>query len=324
MIKKDIIGLGALNIDHIYQVERILEDGEAIVDEAGFFPGGSAANTIYGLARLGIGTAFIGAIGDDDKGRLILQDFEKVGVDISQVKIKRGAKTGSTLCLSSKPGQRSLYVMPGANSLLTRDDLEMARINQAKMLHLSSFVDDRQFQILLELIKGLASSVRLSFSPGELYAARGLKALAPILAQTFILFINRNEILKLTGEDFKTGAEACLKKGCQIIVVTLGKGAGLTSNGTRSAVCYIRDASNKYLIEPGNKKETPAIDTTGAGDAFAAGFLYGLLNGKGLEQCGCLGDIVARFCINKVGARQGLPTQIQLSQAYLELYKEPW
>jgi len=146
----EVVGLGALNIDHIYKVERILDDGEAVVKEAALFPGGSAANTIYGLARLGVRTGFAGVVGDDAEGKILVQDFQKAGVDTSQIRVKAGVKTGSVLCLSDKRGKRSLYVIPGANNLLTMEDLDMDYINQARMLHISSFADDRQFKVLLE------------------------------------------------------------------------------------------------------------------------------------------------------------------------------
>jgi len=313
------MGLGALNIDHLYHVESILDDGEVVVKEAKLFPGGSAANTIYGLSKLGVNTGFAGVIGGDIEGKKLLRDFQKIGVDTGQIRVERRAKTGSVVCLSDSSGRRSLYVLPGANNLLTMDDLDLGYINRARMLHLSSFADERQFKVSLELITRLDSSVRVSFAPGALYAARGLKALAPILARTYVLFLNRNEIRQLTGEDVTVGAENCLKQGCQVVAVTLGKGA---SYKTVIATSYIRDARNEYIVEPGNKKMTSALDATGAGDAFAAGFLYGLLNSKGLEECGRLGDIVARFSITRTGARQGLPTLNELSQRYRELYNK--
>ena len=328
MSKIEVIGLGALNIDHIYKVEHILEDGEAVVDEAGLFPGGSAANTIYGLAKLGISTGFVGAVGDDVEGRLMRQDFDKAGVDTSRIKIKRGAKTGQVLCLSDKTGKRSLYVVPGANNLLTPDDLDLAYIKQANLIHLSSFADDRQFQVLLKLTNKLEPSVKVSFSPGELYAAKGLKALAPILSRTDVLFINESEMRKLTSADFTVGAETCLEQGCSTVVVTLGGGPELELQGEVasqervSAVSYIRDAENSYVIKSKSQNVAPVVDTTGAGDAFTAGFLYGLLKGKTLEQCGLLGDIVARFSITKWGTRQGLPTATELAQRYRKLYNQ--
>lgn len=314
----EIVGLGALNIDHIYKVERILDDGEGVVLEAVSFPGGSAANTTYGLAKLGIKTGFCGVVGGDDDGKIMLRDFKKVGVDISRIRIKRGAKTGSALCLSDKQGKRSLYVLPGANNQLTINDLDLNYINQASVLHLSSFADDRQLKVVLELTDRLAPSVKLSFAPGALYAIKGLKNLAPILKRTSILFLNQSETRQLTGKDVTTGAEGCLRQGCHIVVVTLGTGGKL---GKTLAVGYIRDTEHEYIIKP-LRREKGAVDTTGAGDAFAAGFLYGLLKGKGLEECGYLGNIAAQFSIAKTGAREGLPTLKELAQRYKELYKQ--
>jgi len=319
----EVVGLGALNIDHLHRVERILDEGEAVVKEAVSSPGGSAANTIYGLAKLGVSTGFIGVVGDDAEGEALLDDFQKVGVDTSQIRLKHGEKTGSVLCLSDSLGQRSLYVSPAANNLLTMDDLDIDYINQAKILHLASFADDRQLEISLDLVTKLDSSVKVSFTPGALYAAKGLKALSSILSRTHILFINRNEMRQLTGEDIKTGAERCLNQGCRIVAVTLGKGVNLesemeTSHGTTTA--YIRDAHAGYIVESDSRDNVSQVDTTGAGDAFAAGFLYGFLNGKGPQECGYLGDIVARFSITKAGAREGLPTLDELSQRYQERY----
>lgn len=313
----EVVGLGALNTDHIYQVERILVDGEAVVNDSTMSPGGSAANTIYGLARIRVNTGFAGVIGNDAEGKMLLNDFQTIGVDTSQIRVKPGAKTGSVLCLSDSSGKRSLYVLPGANSLLTIDDLDLDYINQAKMFHVSSFADERQFKVSLELIDRLDSSVKVSFAPGALYAAKELKVLAPILARTYVLFTNQSEIRQLTGEDVAAGAESCLKQGCQIVVVTLGKGI---SWKTVMATSYIRDIENEYIVEPANKNMTSALDTTGAGDAFATGFLYGLLKGVALKECGLLGDITARFSTTKIGARQGLPTLNELSQRYRELY----
>ncbi len=321
----EVIGLGALNIDYLYKVERILDDGEAVVEEAALSPGGSAANTIYGLAKLGVYTSFTGVVGDDAEGKMLLQDFQKAGVDISQIRVKHRARTGSVLCLSDRLGRRSLYVVPGANNLLTMDDLNLTYINQAKMLHLSSFADDRQFKVSLELIDKLDLSIKVSFAPGALYAIKGLKVLSPILDRTYVLFINQNEIRQLTGEDVIVGAESCLRQGCHIVVVTLGKGMRLRlgkriSRRTVTAVGYIRDAENEYGVESTSRNIVSQVDTTGAGDAFASGFLYGLVKGKGLEECGHLGDIAARFSITKLGTRQGFPTFSELAQRYRELY----
>ena len=323
----EVVGLGALNTDHIYQVERILDDGEAVVNKATSSPGGSAANTIYGLAKLGVSSGVMGVVGDDVEGEVSIQEFQTVGVDTSQIKVKPGVKTGSVLCLSDRLGKRSLYVTPGANNLLTLDDLDLTYINRARMLHISSFADDRQFKMLLELMGRLDSAIKVSFAPGVLHSAKRLKALTPILERTDVLFINRREIRHLTGEDVIAGAEICLKQGCHMVAVTLGKGMRLESGkgaGHRivTATSYIRDADNEYAIEATSQKTMSAAYTTGAGDAFATGFLYGRLKGKGLEECGCLGDIVAQFSITEVGTRQGLPTLNELTKRYREFYSQ--
>jgi len=327
MKRLEVVGLGALNMDYLYRVERVPGDRETAANTGhiesrpeftgtelkwiGSFPGGSAANTIYGLTRLGIKAGFIGIVGNDSDGKILLKDFKKAGVDTSQIKVKKGAKTGYAKCLSDKFNFRSIQVTPGANNLLTMDDLDLSYINQAEILHISSFVDDTQLEILLELANKLDSNVKISLSPGELYATRGLKTLKPILKHTYILFLNEKEIEQLTGKDFKKGAQACLKSGCHIVVVTLGKGA---SWKTVTATSYIRDSQREYMVEPADKEIISIQDTTGAGDAFATGFLYGLLKDKPLDECGCLGDVVARFSITGTGARQGLPALSELSK----------
>jgi len=300
-------------MDTIYKVERIPEDGETVVDWAKSFPGGSAANTIYGLAKLGISTGFCGAVGDDEEGKTLLDDFKKVGVDTSRILAKPKAKTGSVLCLSDRGGRRSLYVQPGANSQLDLDDLDFSYINQAEIIHLSSFADDSQFQLSLGLILRLDESVKLSFTPGAIYATKGLDTLTPFLSRTHLLFVNQSELQQITGEDVEGGVQKCLKAGCRTVVVTLGKGKKL---GKTAAVSYIRDADNEYIIEPSSHNLAAEVDTTGAGDAFAAGCLYGVVKGKGLAECGRLGDFVAKLCISRTGARHGLPTAEELGLRY--------
>jgi ribokinase len=302
----EVVGLGAINTDFLYLVKEVVLDGEGPVDRVKAVPGGSAANTIYGLARLGIKTGFLGAVGDDEPGRACLKDFQQAGVDASQVRVKKGQETGLALCLSDRAGKRSIYLSPGANSLLEPEDIDRDYLGRAKMVHLSSFVDDKQFDLQAELVAKLPPEVKISLAPGMLYAARGMKALSPLLKRSALLFINKDEIEKLTGEDYAAGAKECLSQGCQIVVVTLGKGAKQARSG-RVLTAYIRDRNGEYRVEPSlSPPDHP--ETTGAGDAFAAGFLFGLLKGKKLEDCGRLGDTLACCALSKIGAREGLPT----------------
>ena len=315
MAQIDIIGFGAMNVDNLYQVDEFVIDGEQLVADSVSLPGGSAANTVYGLAKLGVKTGFVGAVGTDEDGKELISDFKTATVDTGQIKIKKAA-TGSTICLSEKLGRRAIYVSPGANSLLNSGDIDLAYFNQAQIVHLASFADDRQFKLQVDLVKRLKNSVKVSLSPGMLYAAKGLKSLAPLLERSHIAFMNREEIEKLTGRYFRAGARELVKSGCRIVVVTLGK--GLAEVKVDMVTAYIDDGKKEYEIESEKLNPKFTLETTGAGDAFAAGFLFGLLKGKNVEECGLLGDIVAGFVIREVGARTGLPTSAQLSQRYLK------
>lgn len=314
----EAISFGALNIDQIYSVARMLRDGEAPVTEFLLSPGGSAANTIYGLAKLGVVGGFLGTLGDDEAGGMLLDDFRNVGVDIGQIRVTK-AKTGTTLCLTDKRGRRAIYVLPGANSLLESDDIDLDYIKQARILHLSSFAGERQLEIQKQLMDRIPPSVRVSFAPGSIYAAQGLADLSPIIKRTFVLFTNRKEIEQLTGEEFQKGAQSCLGRGCQVVAITLGEGMKMKAT---TAACYLATGDREYMIEAKRTKRVPG-DTIGAGDAFAAGFLFGLLREKNLEECGYLGELVAQFSIARSGARAGLPSLRQLRQRYAQLQGKP-
>jgi len=317
----DIVGFGAMNIDHLYKVGEIVADGEQSVNGFESLPGGSAANTIYGLAKLGVKAGFVGAVGIDDDGEKLIKDFKTVAVDTSQIRIKQEVKTGSTICLSDRLGGRAIYVSPGANNLLGPEDIDLAYLNQAQMVHLSSFADDRQFNLQVSVTEKLSTSVTVSLAPGKLYVTRGLKALVPLLERAHIVFMNREEIERLTGDGFKSGAREIVKSGCRIVVVTLGKGMDKGKAGMVTA--YIYDGKQEQEVESEEVTSKLPLESTGAGDAFAAGFIFGFLRGKRLEECGLLGDITASFGIRAIGARKGLPTLSQLSQKYLQRSGNP-
>ena len=312
----DIIGLGAMNIDRLYLVDEIVTDSEQLVTDFDSLPGGSAANTIYGLAKLGVKTGFVGTVGTDEDGRDLIKDFKTVGVNTSQIRLKQELSTGSTICFSDKLGRRALYVSPGANNLLTSEDISLDYLNHAHMIHLSSFANDEQFNLQLNLITKINASVKISLAPGMLYVTRGLQALRPLFERTHIVFLKRDEVEQLTNKGFRDGARECLTLGCQIVGVTLGK--GLAKNKTGTVTSYICDTEKEYQIESEQECPESQPETTGAGDAFAAGFLFGFLKGKEIEECGLLGDIMARFATSKIGARKGLPSPAQLSQRYFK------
>lgn len=293
-----VVGFGALNMDYLHRVERLVLDGETYVQHTTRAPGGSAANTVYGLSRLGVKAGLLGAVGDDEDGKAILDDLKQVGADISHIRIVDEAPTGSVIGFVDEQGRRALYVSPGANGRIAGEDIELAYVAQARILHLTSFVDEKQLAVQEWLVEQLPSQVQVSFAPGSLYTRRGAEALSKILRRTAFLFVNGNE-----AEDLGGVRKLC-DRGCQVVVITLGE------KGCRIArAAAPGQPGEDHLIEA---IPTQVIDTTGAGDAFAAGFLYGVLSGKDLLTCGRLGNLVASRCIAAMGARANLPTLADL------------
>jgi ribokinase len=293
-----IIGIGALNIDKLYLVERIGDAGEEIgIDSVSEQPGGSAANTIAALARLGIKTGFIGRVGDDADGAYLRFEMAKEGVDTRGIEVARG-RTGSAIVLVDPGGERSMYVHPGVNDALSLTPENLSYVKSAKCLHLSSFVGETVIDVQREILD--RSKAEISFAPGMLYVRRGLDRLSGIISNARVVFLNRDEIEILTGSGYRKGAGELNEIGAEIVVVTLG-GDG----------CYIRTSDAEVSI-PGLAARV--VDTTGAGDAFCAGFLYGLLVDEPLGACGRLGNFVAAKCIGAVGAREGLPRKIEITE----------
>jgi len=289
----NVVCFGALNVDRLYRVNRIArEDEESYIIGFKEASGGSAANTAVGLARLGLKTGFIGKVSDDREGKLLIRDFEKEGVDTKGIVILRGDRSGVVAGFVDRKGERALYVDPGVNDFLQFEEIDLKYTQNTEFLHLTSFVGEKPFRAQKNLIKTL-SNVRISFDPGELYTRKGPASLLPIIKSSSILFLNRNEMKMLTGEEYEKGSKILLKKGAGIVAVKLGNKG-----------CHVTDGKESHMVEPYKVK---VVDTTGAGDAFCAGFLYGLMEKKDLHECGRLGNFVASKCITKAGAREGLP-----------------
>ncbi len=287
----EVVGFGALNVDKIFKVPRIAgKDEESfILKEKCIAAGGSAANTIVGLSRLGIKTGYIGKLGQDEDGKFYLEELKKEGVNIGGIAISEKGKSGEVLAFVDEQGERSMYVDPGVNDELSENEAMRAfeKMNP-EFLHLTSLVGEKSFEAQKVLV-GEAGETRISFDPGDLYVKKGLEALKPILEKSEVVFLNEKELEELA----EGKAKKLLGLGGKIVAVKKG-GEG----------CYIVSKKEKFQIEAYDVK---VVDTTGAGDGFNAGFLYGLLEGKDLEQCGRIGNFVASRCITKYGAREGLP-----------------
>ncbi|MDH5266230.1 MAG: carbohydrate kinase family protein [Candidatus Bathyarchaeota archaeon] len=294
MTRFDVVGFGALNVDKLFKVNKIaIAEEESFVTDFKEACGGSAANTTVGLARLGCKVGFIGKVADDREGRMLLKDFRREGVDTSGITVAKCGRSGTAMGFVDEKGQRALYVDPGVNDTIEFKETNKEYVFKTKFLHLTSFIGEKSFQAQKNLIKTLPKNVKISFDPGELYARKGA-TLEPIIKKTFVLMPHAKELGLLTGTaDYKKGADILCRKGVKIVAVKLG-----------SKGCYITDGKEKHLIEAFKVK---VVDTTGAGDAFCAGFLYGLISGKSLYECGRISNFVASRCIMKMGARTGLP-----------------
>jgi ribokinase len=295
MTKFDVIGFGALNVDTLLKVDKIAgAEEESFIHDYTEACGGSAANTMVGLARLGCKVGFIGKVVDDHEGKLQIDCFKTEGVDTEGIIHAPKGKSGVCLGFVDKKGARALYINPGVNDQIEFRELQAAYVTQTQFLHLSSFVGEKSFRAQKKLMSLLPDSVKISFDPGSLYAQKGFSAIEPIIQNSFVMMPNAVELALLTGEsDIPKGAALLLDAGVKIVAVKLGaKG------------CYVTNGEEKGIIQP---FKVAVVDTTGAGDAFNAGFLYGLIHDKSLFQCGRLGNFVASRSVMKMGARDGLP-----------------
>jgi ribokinase len=291
----DAVGFGALNLDKLFSVNRIaMAEQESFITGFEETCGGSAANTMVGLARLGCKVGFIGKVAGDREGQMLVEDFEREGVDTNGIVQAEHGRSGTVMGFVDDKGERALYIEPGVNDAIEFKDTSAEYALRAGFLHLTSFVGRKSFEAQKKLLQALPREVRTSLDPGALYARRGMSELLPIVERTFVLMPNAGELELLTGEvNYRAGAKVLLKKGVRIVAVKLARKG-----------CYVTDGKESHEIEAFKVK---AVDTTGAGDAFDAGFLFGLIKGKSLYECGRIGNFVASRCVMKIGARAGLP-----------------
>jgi ribokinase len=295
MTKFDAIGFGALNVDMLFKVDRLAcAEEESFIEDYKEECGGSAANAIVGLARLGCKVGFIGKVASDREGKMQIDCLKAEGVDTSGIVEVPKGRSGSVMGFVDRKGARVLYINSGVNDLVEPREIKWEYVSQTKFLHLSSFVGEKSFRAQKKLLSALPEGVKISFDPGSLYAQKGFAVMEPIIRNSYIFMPNALELEQLTGEeDYRKGADYMIAMGVKIVAVKLG-----------SKGCYVTDGQERLNVEPFKVK---AVDTTGAGDAFCAGFLYGLIREKSLYECGQLGNFVASRSVMAMGARTGLP-----------------
>ena len=283
----DVIGFGALNVDKILLVDTIPgADQGCHVKREEVMAGGSAANTIYDLATTGVSTGHIGKIGSDPEGKFLLDTFGDV--DTTHIKVVEG-ETGVAYVLVTPEGDRAIIVNPGVNDFIEMSDIDLAYL-KCQYLHLTSFacsLSSSSFETQKKLVKKV--KCRVTFDPGDMYSRMGTEALREIIERTHVIFSTKEEIEVMTGLSYRRAAERLLNEGCAIVVVTMGKEGS-----------YLRTEIEEIRVKARN---VPVKDTTGAGDAFNAGFIAGLLEGESLRACCERGNHTASLVIQQYGAR---------------------
>ncbi|MEZ5855679.1 MAG: adenosine kinase [Hyphomicrobiaceae bacterium] len=258
--------------------------------------GGSAANTMVGIASYGGKAAFIGKVAEDELGRIFAHDIRAAGVTFQTRPAAAGSEpTARSLILVTPDGERTMNTFLGVSPELDHGEVDPKLVGDAKVVYLEGYLFDRPaakaaFRQAAKIAKESKSKVALTLSDAFCVERHRSEFLDLIKSDVDILFANETEIKALyKAQDFEEAARQA-KGHCEI--------AALTRSGKGSLI-LADDRAVTIAPEPVNR----VVDSTGAGDLYAAGFLFGITSGRTLEVCGQLGSIAAAEVISHVGAR---------------------
>lgn len=277
-----IAGIGPALVDHIYSIDRYPErGGQAIVKNSLKMPGGAAANVIYGLASFGIKCRFYSTIGRDSDAEFFIKSMEDVGVELKLNTTH--PETGRVDVYVDSGGERTFFVHPNAAGVadirLSESDFE-----EVGYFYLDPFPSKDSFDMHVDIAKMAKEYDKfVILNPGHPYASIGFEKLSQLLQYVDIVILSELEFRALGG------SENDFLEYVKILVVTMGE------RGSRAIT------SDAEFYQPAFRVKV--VDTTGAGDAFSAGFLYGLLEGCDIEDCLKIGNFVAAYNIQHYGAR---------------------
>ncbi|GAA4042781.1 adenosine kinase [Sphingomonas rosea] len=258
--------------------------------------GGSAANSMAGAAAMGARVGFVGQVADDQLGTIFTHDMRALGVRFDTPPLGNGAATGRCLILVTPDGERTMNTCPGAAHLLSPDAVDKAQVEAASILYLEGYLFGPELprQAMFKAIDIAHAAERtVAFTLSESVCLPGRKEpLQQLIAGGGIdlIFANESEALQLAGAADLDTAVARLSQSVKTLVFTRGPAGALAFEG-------------------GEKTEVPAIsvsqvvDTTGAGDLFAAGFLAARAKGHGIDRQLMTGAIAAAEIISHFGAR---------------------
>ncbi len=301
MTNIDVIGLGASTVDILSLVDHLpAEDENLRAIEVSVQGGGPVATAMVTLARLGARTAMIDTIGDDWRGALIRDEFQREGVSVEYLKQDKGwTSPASTILVKKDNGARSIVWAPGSAPDFPAAELPRTAIESASILH----VNGRHWEACMAAVSmAHEAGARVSFDGG---AGRYRPELRELMPLTDICIAARDFAEKYTGEtEVPAAASALLESGPGLVVITAG---------TRGSWVYSRERppfhQSAYLLPN-------VVDTTGCGDSYHGAFLFGLLKPMDLEQAASFASAVAALNSQQLGGRAGLATYQQV-EAFL-------
>ncbi|AZI36044.1 putative carbohydrate kinase [Caenibius tardaugens NBRC 16725] len=271
--------------------------------------GGSAANTLAGLSALGLQCAFIGQVAQDQLGEVFAHDIRAVGIDFDTPARVADASTGRCLIFVSPDGQRTMNTYLGASQFLPAAALDDATVASAAVLYLEGYLWDPEepraaMKKAIAAARNAGRKVAFTLSDAFVISRHGDDFRALIEAgQIDILFANAAELAALTGEDDFEAGLAALAPSVPVLVVTRSEhGAVAVSGGAR--------------VEVAAEPVDAVVDTTGAGDLFAAGFLAGHVRGASLQQSLAMGAVAAGEIISHYGARPEADLKALMAQRF--------
>lgn len=281
----------------------------AFVERMELHSGGGAANTGMGLAALGVQTAIIGKVGADGLGDYLVRRFEQAGLEVADIRRDPTTATSATFVLAHADGERSFLHYVGANGTLCLDDVDMGRVRQSKILHAGNMLilpalDGEPLALLFQ--QAQAAGVLTSLDTAHDPTGQWMANVAPCLPCTDY-FLPSYEEAQMLAPRCKTPddiAQCFLDGGAKVVALKMG------AQGSR-----VYSAGGERLIVPA--LSVPVIDANGAGDAYVAGFLAGIVQGRDLEACARLATVVGAMCVSALGTTAGIGT-LEQAQALMQ------
>jgi sugar/nucleoside kinase (ribokinase family) len=257
--------------------------------------GGSAANTMCGVASFGGRAAYIGKVAADGLGEVFRHDLHAVGVAFPNRLARPSVPTGRSLIVVTPDAQRTMNTYLGMSELLVPDDVSTEVVQNGAVLYMEGYLFDRPeakaaFRKAAAVAHGGGRRVSLTLSDSFCVERHRVDFRALVADEVDVLFANRDELCSLYETDDFDVAIDTARGACDVVSVTCGAAGSMVITA---------DEVVQVAAEP--VKEV--VDTTGAGDLYAAGFLFGLTHDFDLAECGRLGSIAAAEVISHVGAR---------------------